>query len=76
MISEPPDTTMLIARLDELEIRQAFQEDTIEQLSEIIARQDENLRQLHRLFKETTQQMEAITVQLEPEEADVPPPHY
>lgn len=76
MTADQDDHALLTARIDELEIRQAFQDDTIERLSQVIARQDEAIRQLQRRFKEASEQMDAITVQLEPDTGSEPPPHY
>lgn len=76
MTADQDDHAALNARVDELESRQAFQDDTIERLSQVIARQDDEIRQLQRRFKEATEQMDAITVQLEPDTSNEPPPHY
>ena len=67
------------SRLDELESRAAFQDDLIESLNQVVARQDRELADLARRVKE----LEAKLVDLA-EAADSPggmtghevPPHY
>jgi len=45
------------ARLTELEIKLAYQEDTIQQLDSVICRQQEQIDKLQQQFKQLTQTM-------------------
>ena len=67
------------ARLDELETRLAFQDDLIESLNEIVARQDRELVELSRrlaaLESKIDDLAEAATAAGGPAEQEVPP-HY
>lgn len=64
-------------RLTELEVRAAFQDKTIQDLNEVVTRQQ---RQIDRL----TQELEAVKIRLAahapsmviPPEEEKPPPHY
>jgi SlyX protein len=64
-------------RLEELEVRIAFQDKTIQELNDVVTRQQ---RELDRL----TQQLEALKVQVRAaapplvvsREEETPPPHY
>ena len=64
-------------RLTELEVRMAFQEKTIQDLNEVVTRQQ---RQIDRLMQE----LEAVKSRLAalapsmviPQEEEKPPPHY
>ena len=70
---------MAAARLDELESRVAFQEDTIEQLSEAVARQDRELAELKRQLKavvERLQELDAPAADAGPASEFEVPPHY
>lgn len=66
------------ARLTELEIKLAYQEDTIQQLDSVICRQQEQIDKLQQQFKQLTQAMAS------PDDAnngstslfDELPPHY
>jgi len=67
----------LEARLDELEMRVAFQDDIINTLSEQVARQELELRELweaKRLLHKQLKEMAPSNIRSEEEE--VPPPHY
>lgn len=66
------------SRLTDLETRVAFQEDAIDQLSDIIARQDKELSQLKRLALQLHEQLLSFRGEHElskPEEEPLPP-HY
>jgi SlyX protein len=66
-------------RLDELESRAAFQDDLIESLNQVVARQDRELADLARRVKDLESRLVALT-----EQASLPgsgdgyevPPHY
>ncbi len=67
----------LEARLDELEMRVAFQDDVIQTLSEQVAKQEMELRELweaKRLLHKQLKEMAPSNIRSEEEE--VPPPHY
>lgn len=65
----------LESRLADLEIRQAFQDDTVQTLSDIIADQQQQIdrlkRQLERLDQRLQEQQSDLT-----EVPNDPPPHY
>ena len=65
----------LSARINELETRLAFQDDTVHSLSDMVARQDQQMRQLQRqvelLMQRLRDQQQSYT-----EAVDQPPPHY
>jgi len=63
-------------RLADLEVRLAFSEDTIEQLSTVIGRQDAEIRQLTRLLERFSDQVSGLSHQVAPDLTDTPPPHY
>ncbi|MFY0665240.1 MAG: SlyX family protein [Natronospirillum sp.] len=63
-------------RLADLEVRLAFSEDTIEQLSTVIGRQDAEIRQLTRLLERFSDQVSNLSHQVAPDLTDNPPPHY
>ena len=64
-------------RLTELEVRVAFQEKTLQDLNEVVTRQQQEIDRL-------TKEMEAVKSQLSglapsmviPQEDEEPPPHY
>ncbi len=67
----------LETRLDELEMRVAFQDDIINTLSEQLAKQEMELRELweaKRLLHKQLKEMAPSNIRSEEEE--VPPPHY
>lgn len=47
-------------RLDELESRLAFQDDLIENLNEVVARQDRELGRLQRRLREVENRLQAV----------------
>jgi len=67
------------SRLDELESRMAFQDDLIESLNEIIARQDRDLARLELRVKSLTDKLNDIA-ESAATPAETPghevPPHY
>ena len=62
--------------LAELESRIAFQEDAIDKLSEVVARQEMDLEKLTRMVKILHGQLRELSGDDEGAAADVPPPHY
>jgi uncharacterized coiled-coil protein SlyX len=64
-------------RITNLEIQLMHHENTIQQLSDVIARQQQEVDRLQRDLKLLTDQMQKITPSLmcAPEEEE-PPPHY
>lgn len=74
------DTTTLIQRIDDLEAKIAFQEDTIDSLNQLVTQQSgelatiqEQLRWLGRKFNQLQQQTEGPGS--DPAQ-EPPPPHY
>ena len=67
----------LTARMDELETRLAFQDDTIEALNEVVSRQEMALEKLQRSLELLARRQAdlAASIPEEPED-DPPPPHY
>ncbi|TLM77756.1 SlyX family protein [Microbulbifer harenosus] len=72
------EVTRLAARVDELETRLAFQEDTLSQLNDVIAVQDAQLRALLGRVKDVAEKYQDLSYELQkgskPE--DEKPPHY
>lgn len=67
----------LAARLDELETRLAFQDDLINTLSEQLARQELDIRELWEAKKQlNTQLKEVSSSNIRSEAEETPPPHY
>ncbi len=65
------------ARLDDLETRIAFQDDLINTLSEQVARQELDIRELWEAKKQlNTQLKEMSSSNIRSEEDETPPPHY
>lgn len=62
--------------LAELESRIAFQEDAIDKLSEVVARQEMDIERLTRMVKILHTQMKDMGAADAAPEADTPPPHY
>ncbi|AFP30085.1 MULTISPECIES: SlyX family protein [Marinobacter] len=64
-------------RLDELEMRIAFQDDVINTLSEQMATQELELRQLWEAKQLLHRQLKEVSgSNLRSEEEETPPPHY
>ncbi|MEA1079109.1 SlyX family protein [Marinobacter qingdaonensis] len=67
----------LEARLDELETRLAFQDDLINTLSEQVARQELELRELWDAKQLLHKQLKEVSPSnIKREEEETPPPHY
>lgn len=67
----------LIARIDELESRLAFQDDTIQALNDVLAAQQFELDRLRRSLELVAKRQADLAAQV-PGEAgeESPPPHY
>ncbi|MFA5531382.1 MAG: SlyX family protein [Thiohalomonadaceae bacterium] len=67
----------LVARLEELETRFAFQEQALNDLSQAFADQQRRIDVLERTTRELREQLEVILPSLVVPAADeTPPPHY
>jgi SlyX protein len=64
-------------RLVELETRQAFQEQTLQELNEVITRQQQQLDQLRNQLVELAERLAAMDQPaIRPAGEEPPPPHY
>ncbi|MBV0933474.1 SlyX family protein [Marinobacterium weihaiense] len=63
-------------RLAELESRIAFQEDAIDKLSDVVARQEMDLERLTRMIKLLNAQLRELGPDGEAPAANEVPPHY
>jgi SlyX protein len=63
-------------RLVDIESRIAFFEDTQQQLSGVIARQEKELEHLTRRVKDLEEQLRQVLPLLVAETTNEPPPHY
>lgn len=59
-------------RIAELESRIAFQEEAIDKLSDIVARQEKDLERLTRMIQFLNTEIKSGAI----EDNDQPPPHY
>ncbi|MFL1467501.1 SlyX family protein [Marinobacter sp. DUT-3] len=67
----------LEARLDELETRLAFQDDLINTLSDQVARQEMDIRELWEAKRLLNKQLKEVSPSnIKREEEETPPPHY
>lgn len=67
----------LEARLDELEMRIAFQDEVINTLSEQVAKQEMDLRELWEAKRLLHKQLKDVSPSnIRPEDQETPPPHY
>ncbi|WP_372988123.1 SlyX family protein [Marinobacter sp.] len=67
----------LEARLDELEMRIAFQDEVINTLSEQVAKQEMDIRELWEAKRLLHKQLKDVSPSnIKPEEEETPPPHY
>ncbi|MBS8239706.1 SlyX protein [Marinobacter lipolyticus] len=67
----------LETRLDELETRLAFQDDLINTLSEQVAKQEMDIRELWEAKRLLNQQLKEVSPSnIKREEEETPPPHY
>lgn len=64
-------------RLEHLETRLAFQEDTINQLNEVVARQGREIKTLKQEIEYLKEKYQEIRVSVvRSEDQETPPPHY
>ncbi|MBQ0834108.1 MAG: SlyX family protein [Marinobacter sp.] len=67
----------LQARMDELETRLAFQDDIINTLSEQVAKQEMDIRELWNAKRLLHNQLKEVAPSnMKSEEDETPPPHY
>ncbi|WP_285275839.1 SlyX family protein [Halopseudomonas bauzanensis] len=67
----------LIARMNELETRLAFQDDTIQALNDAVSRQELELERLRRALELLARRQADLAASMPGEtEDDQPPPHY
>lgn len=64
-------------RIEELESRLAFQDDTIEQLNQALAMQQQDLDKLrHQMGLIVNRMKEMVVSQVASQSEETPPPHY
>lgn len=64
-------------RIEDLETRAAYQEQTIDEMSEMIAAQWKEIEALNRKLARLEARLEvAIDAQRQPDQPEPPPPHY
>ena len=63
-------------RVTELESRQAFQDDTIQSLSDVLATQQRAVERLQLQMAALLKRQEEMAGQFETFEEEAPPPHY
>jgi SlyX protein len=64
-------------RLVELEVRVAFQEQTLQELNEVVTRQQQQIDRLAQEFETLKVQFAILAPSLViPKEEETPPPHY
>lgn len=66
----------LEARVTELESRQAFQDDTIQALNDVLVEQQRVVERLQLQMAALLKRQEEMVGQFESFEEDAPPPHY
>lgn len=67
----------LVSRVDELEIRLAFQDDTIAALNDQVVQQELDIRKLWEAKQHLKKQLTEIAPSnIRPAEEETPPPHY
>ena len=81
-VAEPQINSLiqaLSARIDELEIRQSFQDDTLDQLNAVLVQQQKDILELKetlRLMAKRNQDLQQEVALLQPEAQEERPPHY
>ena len=63
-------------RLVELETRVAFQEHALQEMGDVIARQQTEIDRLTRLLKEIQDRLRGISAPVAERSDETPPPHY
>ena len=69
------DIDKLIARLDDLEMRYAFQQELLESLNDVVTNQWEEIDRLSRMLEAVLERFENVEDE-QPEDPDQRPPHY
>lgn len=69
-------SSVLEERMIELETRQAFQDDTLQALNDVIVDQQRQIDRLQRQLESLAASHEALQSQLDLEQVEAPPPHY
>lgn len=71
------ENTRMKERLDELEVRAAFQEQTIQELNDVITRQQQEIDRLVKDMEMVKSRLKGLAPSLViPQEEEKPPPHY
>lgn len=69
--------TKLQQQISELESRLAFQEQTLQELNEVITRQDEQMMKMQVQLQYLAKKLKEVSPsQLASEQEETPPPHY
>lgn len=63
-------------RMIELETRQAFQDDALQALSDVLVVQQRQMERLQRQLEALAARQEVLQSQLEQDQIEPPPPHY
>ncbi|MDO6452842.1 SlyX family protein [Neptunomonas phycophila] len=63
-------------RISDLEMRVAFQEDTLDKLSDVIAEQDRIITDLRRAITLLNDQLKKVDTRQDLPSDEPPPPHY
>ena len=71
-----PTNQTLIEKLNELEMKLCFQEDLLNSLNDLIAKQDQDIRNLWAANKLMKQNMDEMKVGSGASGEETPPPHY
>ena len=66
----------LLTKIETLETRQAFQEDTIESLNKVIIQQQQDIEQLKRMIAMVQERVKQSSDSHPSLSAEEPPPHY
>jgi SlyX protein len=67
----------LVQQLEHLEMRIAFQDDTIEQLNQVVTSQQQQIDKLHRQLELLIKRMKEVTITpVASQSEETPPPHY
>jgi SlyX protein len=67
----------MVERLEELEIRVAFQDRTIQELNDVVTRQQQEIMRLARELDYLKSRLEGLApAQVVPRSEETPPPHY
>jgi SlyX protein len=71
------DTQDFIQRIEELETKVMFQDDTLEQLNQSLITQQKSINQLTQLIEKMSQQLEDLDQpNVIESNQETPPPHY